>query len=136
MVLKFLFDRIVALIGLIALCWLYPIVAILIKIKMPGPVLFVQKRVGKDGRLFSCHKFRTMISVKNHEGREAHKGDKAWSTVSVSGDARITPFGAKLRHHKIDELRNCGMYSSEICRLLALVLTCQVMLTNCRAKSG
>ena len=52
----------------------------------------MQKRVGKDGKLFDCHKFRTM-TVK-------HNG----STVSVAGDSRITPFGAKLRHYKIDEL--------------------------------
>lgn len=93
MVLKWLFDRLVSLIGLICLCWLYPIIAILIKIKMPGgPAFFVQKRVGKDGKLFKCHKFRSMIV--------AHNG----SSVSVAGDNRITPFGAKLRHYKIDEL--------------------------------
>jgi lipopolysaccharide/colanic/teichoic acid biosynthesis glycosyltransferase len=69
------------------------IVAILVKIKMPGgPAFFVQKRVGKGGKLFSCHKFRTM-TVK-------HNG----STVSVAGDSRITPLGAKLRHWKLDEL--------------------------------
>jgi lipopolysaccharide/colanic/teichoic acid biosynthesis glycosyltransferase len=62
-------------------------------IKMPGgPAFFVQKRVGKDGRLFDCHKFRTM-TVK-------HNG----STVSVAGDSRITPLGATLRHYKLDEL--------------------------------
>lgn len=93
MVIKYIFDRVVAFIGLACLCWLYPIVALLIKIKMPGgPVFFVQNRIGKDGRLFRCHKFRTM--VVNHNG----------STVSVSGDSRITPLGAKLRHYKIDEL--------------------------------
>ena len=52
----------------------------------------MQKRVGKDGELFDCHKFRTM-TVK-------HNG----STVSVAGDSRITPFGATLRHYKLDEL--------------------------------
>ena len=72
---------------------------------MPGgPAFFVQKRVGKDGKLFDCHKFRTMIPVRNNEGAEAKKGEKAWSTVSVAGDSRITPFGAKLRHYKLDEL--------------------------------
>lgn len=93
MVLKWIFDRLVSFIDL---CFLWPvllIVAILVKIKMPGgPAFFVQKRVGKDGRLFDCHKFRTM-TVK-------HNG----STVSVAGDSRITPFGATLRHYKLDEL--------------------------------
>lgn len=93
MFLKFIFDRVVAAIGLLFLWPLLVVVAILIKIKMPGgPAFFVQKRVGKGGRLFNCHKFRTM-TVK-------HNG----STVSVAGDSRITPFGAKLRHYKIDEL--------------------------------
>lgn len=93
MFLKCLFDRAVSLIGLLFLWPLLLIVAILVKIKMPGgPALFVQKRVGKDGKLFNCHKFRTM-TVK-------HNG----STVSVAGDSRITPLGAKLRHWKLDEL--------------------------------
>ena len=93
MLLKWVFDRIVALVGLLVLWPVLLIVAILIKIKMPGgPAFFVQKRVGKNGKLFKCHKFRTM-TVK-------HNG----STVSVAGDSRITPLGAKLRHWKLDEL--------------------------------
>lgn len=105
MILKYIFDRLVALIGLLVLWPVLVIMAIMVKVKMPGgPVFFVQKRVGKDGKLFNCHKFRTMIAVKNNEGSEAKKGDKGWSTVSVAGEARITPLGAKLRHYKIDEL--------------------------------
>lgn len=93
MILKWIFDRVVALIGLLVLWPVLLVVAILVKVKMPGgPAFFVQKRVGKGGKLFSCHKFRTM-TVK-------HNG----STVSVAGDSRITPFGAKLRHYKLDEL--------------------------------
>ena len=83
----------VSLIGLLFLWPVLLIVAVLVEIKMPGgPAFFVQKRVGKDGKLFNCHKFRTM-TVK-------HNG----STVSVAGDSRITPFGATLRHYKLDEL--------------------------------
>lgn len=89
---KWIFDRNASLIGLLILWPVLVVVAILIKIKMPGPVFFVQDRVGKDGKLFKCHKFRSM-TVK-------HNG----SSVSVAGDSRITPFGAKLRHYKLDEL--------------------------------
>ena len=79
MVLKYVFDRVVALCGLLVLWPVVLFVAVLIKLKMPGgPVFFVQKRVGKGGKLFPCHKFRTMIPVKNNEGNEAKKGDKAW----------------------------------------------------------
>ena len=46
--------------GLLILWPVLLIVAILIKVKMPGPVMFVQQRVGKDGKLFKCHKFKTM----------------------------------------------------------------------------
>lgn len=105
MILKRIFDILASLVGLLLIWWVYPIVAIMIKRKMPGgPAFFCQKRVGKDGKLFTCHKFRTMIPVKNNEGNSAKKGDKEWSSVSVAGDSRITPFGAKLRHYKIDEL--------------------------------
>lgn len=93
MMLKWLFDRLASLCGLLILWPLIVVVSILVKVKMPGgPAFFCQKRVGKDGRLFKCHKFRTM--TMNHSG----------SSVSVAGETRITPFGAKLRHYKIDEL--------------------------------
>ncbi len=93
MALKWIFDRSVSFIGLLFLWPVLVVVAILVKIKMPGgPAFFVQNRVGKGGKLFKCHKFRTM-TVK-------HNG----STVSVAGDNRITPLGAKLRHYKLDEL--------------------------------
>ena len=93
MIIKWIFDRVVAAIGLLILWPVLLVVAILVKVKMPGgPAFFVQKRVGKGGKLFDCHKFRTM-TVK-------HNG----STVSVAGDSRITPLGAKLRHYKLDEL--------------------------------
>lgn len=93
MILKRLFDITASFFGLLFLWPVLLVTAILIKIKMPGgPAFFCQKRVGKDGKLFTCHKFRSM-TVK-------HNG----SSVSVAGDSRITPFGAKLRHYKIDEL--------------------------------
>lgn len=93
MILKWIFDRLVSLIGLLLVWPVLLIVAIMIKVKMSGgPAIFTQKRVGKGGKLFTCHKFRTM--TVRHNG----------STVSVAGDSRITPFGAKLRHYKLDEL--------------------------------
>ena len=88
-----MFDRVVSLLGLLLLWPVLLVVAILVKIKMPGgPAFFVQKRVGRGGKLFNCHKFRTM--TMKHSG----------SSVSVAGDSRITPLGAKLRHYKLDEL--------------------------------
>ena len=89
---KWIFDRMMALIGLLFLWPVLLIVAILIKIQMPGPVFFIQQRVGRNGKLFNCHKFRSM--TMDHGG----------SSVSVAGEARITPLGAKLRRYKLDEL--------------------------------
>lgn len=93
MFLKWIFDRVMALVGLLALWPLLSVVAILIKIGMPGgPVIFKQKRVGRYGRLFTMYKFRSM--TVGHGG----------SSVSVAGESRITPLGAKLRRYKLDEL--------------------------------
>ena len=93
MILKYLFDRIVAFVGLLILWPILVVVAVLIKIMMPGgPVFFVQDRVGRNGKLFRCHKFRTM--TVEHNGPH----------VSIAGEERITLFGARLRHHKLDEL--------------------------------
>ncbi len=90
---KYIFDRFASFFGLLFLFPLLIIVWIIIRIKMPdGSPLFKQKRVGKNGKLFTMVKFRTM-SV-------SHSG----SSVSVAGEARITPLGAFLRKYKIDEL--------------------------------
>ena len=91
-ILKYIFDRTMALLGLLFLWPILLIVAILIKKQMPGPVFFVQQRVGKDGKLFPCHKFRTMTI--------GHNG----TSISIAGESRITPLGAKLRRYKLDEL--------------------------------
>lgn len=106
MILKYIFDRLVSFVGLLFLWPVLVVVAILVKVKMPGgPAFFVQKRVGKDGKLFKCHKFRTMTVRPTPNPSLSKEGDsKSWSTVSVAGDSRITPFGAKLRHYKLDEL--------------------------------
>ena len=93
MLFKSLFDRIASFFGLLVLWPILLICAILIRMKMPGgPVIFTQKRVGKDGKLFTMYKFRSM--AVGHGG----------SSVSVAGESRITPLGAKLRKYKLDEL--------------------------------
>ena len=93
MTIKYIFDRVAALIGLLCIWWLLIIVAIIIKIKMPGgPAIFKQTRIGRHGKPFTMYKFRTM--TVNHSG----------SSVSVAGESRITPLGAVRRKDKIDEL--------------------------------
>ena len=106
MTIKFIFDRLVSFVGLLFLWPVLLVVAILIKIKMPGgPAFFVQKRVGRGGKLFDCHKFRTMrVAPVNLDLNLNDNKKGGWSTVSVAGDSRITPLGTKLRHYKLDEL--------------------------------
>ena len=94
MLVKWIFDRVVSFIGIVVLLPVYIAIACLIKIKMPeGKVLFRQKRVGKNGKLFTMYKFRTMLS-------DPVKG----VSVSAAEKSRITPLGSKLRKYKLDEL--------------------------------
>ena len=72
--------------------WLFPIIALLIKLTSRGPVLFIQPRTGKEGIEFDCFKFRTM-----YVNEEAH------TTQATTGDKRITPIGKFLRITHLDE---------------------------------
>ena len=84
-----------ALIGLVLSLPLFPIVALLVKLSSPGPVLYHQKRVGRLGVEFYCHKFRTM-----HQDAEADTG----ATWATDNDPRITPIGKFLRASRLDEI--------------------------------
>ena len=101
MMLKIVFDKVVSLVGLIVLSPVLLIVALLIKWKMPGPILFCQQRVGRYGRIFMVYKFRTM-TVKA-EASVASRNSEATSIASQE-QSRITPLGGKLRRYKLDEL--------------------------------
>jgi hypothetical protein len=90
---KWLFDRTLSALGLLVAAPVMLVVAVLIRITMPnGPVFFRQERVGLKGRIFTIYKFRTM--TVGHGG----------PMISVAGESRITPLGAKLRRYKLDEL--------------------------------
>ena len=86
-------DCIVALTALLLLLPIYAFAAMLVIIGSPGPILFRQRRAGRNGEEFTLYKFRSM-RVSNGSG----------SSITVSGDSRITPGGAFLRRYKLDEL--------------------------------
>ena len=90
---KRLFDLIASLIGLIVLFPVFIVVSVLVKISSEGPVFFVQKRIGKNGKVFQMIKFRSMAVIQSSD-----------STISIKGDMRITKTGAFLRKYKLDEL--------------------------------
>ena len=94
LVLKRIFDLVVALILLMILAIPMAIIAVLIKTDSEGPVFYRQERVTTYGKHFRIHKFRTMVS----------NADKIGTAVTVGNDSRITKVGEKLRGHRLDEL--------------------------------
>lgn len=85
-------DIICALLALIVFCWLYAIVAVLVKIKLGSPVLFKQARPGKNEKIFNLYKFRTMTDEKDENGN------------LLPDEIRLTKFGKFLRKTSLDEL--------------------------------
>src|SRR3989344_743444 len=91
---KRLFDLLLSCIGLLLLAPLLLLIALLIKLDSPGPVMFRQERVGRFGKPFRIHKFRTMRHEPAGQGLQ----------ITVGADRRITRVGGFLRASKLDEL--------------------------------
>lgn len=91
---KRLFDWIASSFGLLLLAPLLLVLGLWIKLDSPGPVFFRQVRVGRRGRAFRIHKFRTMVSDAERMGLQ----------ITVVGDTRVTRVGRWLRKTKLDEL--------------------------------
>ncbi|MCF6153720.1 MAG: sugar transferase [Candidatus Brocadia sp.] len=89
-----IFDFIVSLIGIIILSPLFIVTALLIKLTSPGPIIYSQKRVGRNGCLFRLYKFRSMVV----------NADRIGTSVTTGHDPRITKVGRVLRKTKLDEL--------------------------------
>ena len=104
-VLKDLFDRTAAAAALILLAPLMIAVGLAIRTTDPGPVLFTQTRVGKDGRQFKIYKFRTMVVDAEKLFAELRaKNDLDGVLFKMRQDPRITAVGARLRKWSLDEL--------------------------------
>jgi lipopolysaccharide/colanic/teichoic acid biosynthesis glycosyltransferase len=88
------FDVFCSAVGLVVLAPVFMVVAALIRVDSPGPVFFRQERVGRFGRIFRIHKFRTMRHRPHGDG----------PSITVGGDSRVTPLGVVLRRYKLDEL--------------------------------
>jgi len=99
--LKHTFDRVAAMLALLALAPLMVVLALAVKLSTPGPVIFRQRRVGRDGRVFDVFKFRTM----RQEGRSSKfKLEKGLAPGGIEGVDRRTPIGRWLRATSLDEL--------------------------------
>ena len=89
---KRVLDILISLTFIILFCWLYLIIAVLVRIKLGKPVLFRQPRPGKDEKIFNMYKFRTMTDKRNSEGK------------LLPDRERLTSFGNFLRKSSLDEL--------------------------------
>jgi exopolysaccharide biosynthesis polyprenyl glycosylphosphotransferase len=104
-VMKRSFDLVGASVALLLLLPLFAIVALLIKVSSPGPVLFRQARVGRHRRVFQMFKFRTMVAdAEEQRIAVAALNDAKGIMFKVSRDPRVTPLGRWLRRSSIDEL--------------------------------
>lgn len=105
LVMKRALDFSVALVALIILWPVMLLVALLIKITSPGPILFKQGRVGQNKRRFNIHKFRTMVVDAEEKMKEVeHLNEVSGPVFKIKHDPRITSIGRFLRKTSIDEL--------------------------------
>lgn len=85
-------DIVCALLAIIVFSWLYIIIAIMVRVKLGSPVIFTQKRPGKDEKVFKLYKFRTMTDERDEDGE------------LLPDEVRLTKFGKALRESSLDEL--------------------------------
>ncbi len=101
---KRLVDIVGALGGLLLILPLFPFIFLLIKIESPGPLFFNQVRVGYKGRLFHCHKFRSMaVDAEDRKDDLAHLNEATGAAFKIKDDPRITGVGRFLRRSSLDE---------------------------------
>ena len=86
------FDVLVSAAALLILSPIYALIAILVRVKLGSPIIFVQQRPGKDGKVFRLYKFRTMTDARDENG------------VLLADEFRMTRFGELLREMSLDEL--------------------------------
>ena len=102
---KRMVDFSIGLLGIIIFCIMYPFVAIAIKLDSPGPILFRQKRVGQNGRIFEIYKFRTMdINAEEQKREIMAKNEMQGLMFKVKNDPRMTRVGRFLRKTSLDEV--------------------------------
>ena len=101
---KRIFDVVASLGGLLLLLPLFPFIVLLIKLETRGPVFFKQERVGFEGRLFGCYKFRSMaMDAEAQKEKLAHLNEATGAAFKIKDDPRITGVGRFLRRSSLDE---------------------------------
>lgn len=108
-ILKYLFDMVLTLIGILVISPILLLLALLVRLDSPGPILFAHRRIGQGGKEFPCYKFRTMCvdaDVKLKEYLASHpEAREEWERdFKLKDDPRITRIGHILRRTSLDEL--------------------------------
>jgi exopolysaccharide biosynthesis polyprenyl glycosylphosphotransferase len=102
--LKHALDRVGALVLIVLSSWLFVLVAVIIRLTSPGPILFRQQRSGLNGRPFTIYKFRTMVTdAEQRKAELAALNEMSGPVFKVTNDPRITPIGRFLRKFSLDE---------------------------------
>ncbi len=91
---KFIFDKVLGVAGLLFTALMFPVIALIIKTSSKGPVVYIQKRLGKNGKPFKLYKFRPLYQEAEEHGPQ----------LSHNTDKRITKAGKLLRYWHIDEM--------------------------------
>ena len=102
---KRFFDIVISFLLIIILAPVFICIGVLIKLTSPGPVLFIQERVGLNNRRFRLIKFRTMIQdAEKHQTELEHCNEASGPAFKIKNDPRITPIGRFLRRTSLDEI--------------------------------
>jgi exopolysaccharide biosynthesis polyprenyl glycosylphosphotransferase len=97
-------DVVVSLVGLLLLAPVWAVIAVAIKLDSPGPTLFRQSRVGREGKLFEMLKFRTMVDGAHEQRDQLRHLNEAQGLFKIASDPRITRVGGLLRRLSLDEI--------------------------------
>ncbi len=104
-VMKRAIDMVLALIVLLLVSPIMLVIAVLIRLDSPGPILYGAERIGRKGRVFKCFKFRTMVPNADRMKKQlAHLNEREGILFKMTNDPRITKIGVKLRKYSLDEL--------------------------------
>jgi len=102
---KRVIDVTLSVLALIVLAPVMLVIAILIKLDSPGPVLYRAQRIGRKGVTFTCYKFRTMVQDADRQRQNLlHRNERDGILFKINNDPRVTRFGARLRKYSLDEL--------------------------------
>ena len=105
LVLKRIIDIVGASLGLMLMSPVLIMIALLVRLDSPGPVLYAAKRAGRKGKTFRCYKFRTMVNGADQQKDSLReKNQRSGPMFKIFDDPRITPIGRLLRRYSLDEL--------------------------------